>query len=194
MMVVLIFSFAILCATLILILALSSFLSKSFQFWPPPTKSSWQYDTFWLLFRCVLISIIILSIFNFNSLGFWQHYSRVYFGLLLAIVGLSFAFLITYSLGWENAHGTKENLVINGWYTWSRNPIYVVSIFGFAGWALAVNSIYVYILFAFIIGFYIFAPFLEEPWLEEVYAESYLAYKNKVPRFLGFQKNKPFLE
>ena len=34
--------------------------------------------------------------------------------------------------------------------------------------------------------FYLLAPFLEEPWLEQEYGSEYLAYKKRVPRFLGF--------
>jgi len=188
MIITLIFGFAFVCTVLILILAVSSLFSKSFQFWPPPEKSSWQYYTFWVLFRLLFISIIFLSIFDFNTIDFWQHPSRFYIGFILSLVGFSLAFYITYYLGWKNAHGEEEGLITKGWYAWSRNPIYFVSFFGFIGWALVVNSLYVYMIFVILIGFYIFAPFLEEPWLEKLYGEDYLNYKESVPRFFGVPK------
>lgn len=180
-----IFSFALVCAMLIIIFMVSSLSFENFQFWPPPKKSSWQYHTFWLLFRCVFISIILLSILDFNTLNFWQQNSRLYIGAFFLVIGLSLACHSTFYLGWANAHGEKVKLTTSGYYAWSRNPIYVVSIVGFVGWALLVNSLDVYILFALLISFYFFAPFLEEPWLEDIYGEAYISYKNKVPRFIG---------
>ncbi len=106
----------------------------------------------------------------------------------MALIGFSLAFYLSFFLGWKNAHGEAKDLITTGWYAWSRNPIYLVSIIGFIGWALGVHSIYAYILFGFLISFYLLAPFLEEPWLERAYGEVYLNYKTKVPRFIGLPK------
>ena len=184
----LIFSLSLLSALLIFVLALASISMKDFQFWPPPSKSSWQYHVFWWSFRAVIAGIVILSIIDFNGLVVFNHPTRLYVGILLAVLGFSLAFYITFYLGWRNAHGETEGLKTTGWYAWSRNPVYLVSFFGFIGWALAINSAYIYVLFAFLIAFYVIAPFLEEPWLEKRYGKAYLEYKSKVPRFFGIHK------
>ena len=186
-MLIFIFSLALLSSLLLLGLSLTSLLSNSFQFWPPPDKTTWQYNMFWVLFRIIFGAIIILSIFDFNGL---DNLLRFYLGIALTLIGLGLGFYITFYLGWENAHGEEKGLKVSGWYAWSRNPIYTVSFIGFIGWGLAVNSIYVYVLFALLIGFYIFAPFLEEPWLEEHYGKAYLDYKKNVPRFFGWSRPK----
>ena len=184
----LVFSLSFMSALLIFALALASLVLKDFQFWPPPRKSSWQYHVFWWLFRVVIAGIMILSVIDLNGLAVLNHPIRLYAGIVLAILGFSLAFYITFYLGWRNAHGEAEGLKTTGWYAWSRNPVYFVSFFGFIGWAFAVNSAYVYVLFAFLIAFYIIAPFLEEPWLEKRYGETYLEYKANVPRFFGIPK------
>ena len=184
----LVFSVSLLSALLILVLLLISVVTKQYQFWPPPERGSWQFHTFWCLYRVVFAGILILSFIDFNKLAILNHPLRLYLGVLLAALGFSLAFYITFYLGWRNAHGEAEGLKTKGWYSWSRNPVYLVSFFGFIGWALAINSSYVYILFAFLVVFYIIAPFLEEPWLEKQYGKDYLEYKAKVPRFFCIPK------
>lgn len=183
-----IFSLSLLAELVIIGLLLLSIGTGKFQFFPPPKRPSWQYSTFWWLYRIVLLGIVALSFMDFNGLGVQNYSSRFYIGTVFAILGFFLAFLITFELGWKNAHGEAKGLKTKGWYAWSRNPIYLVSIIGFIGWAVAINSVYVYVLYALLIIFYIVTPFLEEPWLEKQYGDRYLEYKADVARFFSIQK------
>ena len=183
-----IFIISAVAGLIICILAIFSTISEWFEFWPPPSKGSWQYHVFWNLFRIMLIGLVAVSIIDFNALG--------NVGLLISLIGVSLitlgfgcALFVTAGLGWRNAHGEEYGLKVDGWYRWSRNPIYVVTLVGLVGWGLLVNSSYAYILISIWALMYVFAPFLEEPWLERHYGEKYLSYKSKVPRFLGRVKH-----
>ena len=93
---------------------------------------------------------------------------------------------LTNFLGWRNAYGEAKVLETAGMYRWSRNPIYVVTIVGMVGIGTVVASWIVTSMLIMWTLFYLLAPFLEEPWLEREYGAEYLAYKKRVPRFLGF--------
>lgn len=87
-------------------------------------------------------------------------------------------------MGWRNAFGEKLGLRTTGWFSRSRNPIYLATWLGLIGWALLANAWMVTALLATWALFYAIAPMLEEPWLERQYGEDYRAYKAAVPRFL----------
>lgn len=164
--------------------------SEKFDFFPPPGKDTWQYKIFWLLFRIMFGGVVFLSISDFGSLQYINTTFRFGLGLPLLVVGFSAAFYLSVILGWKNAHGEQQGLVTSGWYRWSRNPIYVVSIIGMIGWGLLVDSLSVYILLASWGLLYLLAPFAEEPWLEQKYGAEYSNYKSQVPRFVGCQNIK----
>ena len=174
----------------ILVLSIFSMISKKFEFFPPPGKGAWQYKVFWLLFRIMFVGIVFLSVMDFGSLKYLNTTLRIFLGLPLLIAGFSAAFYLSVILGWQNAHGEQQGLVTTGWYRWSRNPIYVVSLLGIVGWGLLVDSLFVYILLALWGALYLLAPFVEEQWLEHRYGVDYVNYKSEVPRFVGFPKIK----
>lgn len=178
------FSCSLIAALIFVLITFTAVISKIFQFYPPPKTEGWQHRTFIFLFRVFVYSLIVLTILQFQWQG--HHYSvPVYIiGVLLLIIGFGLAFLITFSMGWRNAFGEKRGLKTTGWFAWSRNPIYVVTWVGLLGWGLIANSTLVSILLIIWAVFYVLAPFLEEPWLEEMYGGEYLAYKEKVCRFI----------
>ena len=180
-----IFSIALIADVGILVLSLFSLVNEEFQFWPPPKRNSWQYYVFWGLFRVMVLGVIILSVLDFNGLNGSDSTWRYYVSIPVAVAGFGFAFYITFYLGWKNAHGEKVGLVTDGFYKWSRNPVYVVSIVGLIGLGVSIHSVLVYVLLAIWSLFYFIAPFLEEPWMEKQYGQEFLAYKARVPRFIG---------
>lgn len=184
----LIFVISILSIISILIASALSLTRKEIEFFPPPNKKSWQYLLFWSLFRVMFIGLTFLSVSSFNSAPFVNAWFRYLAWLPIMLLGFGSATYLSMKLGWENAHGEAKGLVISGWYRWSRNPIYVVSLIGMLGWGLFINSFYVYILLVLWALMYIIAPYIEEPWLEEKYGGEYLAYKSQVPRFLAYPK------
>ncbi|WP_306253297.1 isoprenylcysteine carboxylmethyltransferase family protein [Parvularcula sp. IMCC14364] len=169
---------------MILILSFVSTLVKGFQFWPPPAKDSWQHRLFLVLFRGFLYPLIALTVLEFNLLRGNLALIQYGAGALLVLVGFGLAFAITFNLGWRNAFGEKLGLRTTGWFSRSRNPIYVVTWIGLIGWGLIANSWMVSVLLAIWGALYVLAPFLEEPWLEREYGQAYRDYKERTPRFI----------
>jgi protein-S-isoprenylcysteine O-methyltransferase Ste14 len=159
-------------------------LAPKIRFWPPPGVDTWQYRVFWTLFRILVLGIVLLSVLDYHGSGAVGGL-RFSIGVLFVLVGFGAAFYATFYLGWRNAHGQAEGLKTDGWYHWSRNPVYVVSIVGIIGIGLLVNSSHVTCLLSLWALTYLVAPFLEEPWLENEYGKAFLDYKEKVPRFIG---------
>lgn len=113
----------------------------------------------------------------------------IWIGLGIAAIGLA--------IGWKaivqfTDAGTTvpldeptDSLVTDGLYKWSRNPIYLgltilytgLAIALTSGWSLLILPLIVYILQKAVIE-------REESFLEKEFGESYLAYKEKVPRWL----------
>ena len=114
---------------------------------------------------------------------------RFIVGIPLIVIGFGLAILWSSQLGWRNAYGAAKGLKTDGIFRWSRNPIYVVSIVAIFGWALTVSAWSVSTLLAVWTLGYIGAPFLEEPWLEKQYGETYVSYRNRVPRFVGLLRH-----
>ena len=182
------FFLSLAAASALTLLTMASYWRKEIQFWPPSDLNGWQYRTFWVLFRLLVMGAVVLAILDFQAVQSPNQWWRYLLGLPLTVLGFGSAFYATFYLGWDNAHGAKEGLKTDGWYRWSRNPIYVVTIIGMVGLGLFVNSGRLWVILAFWIGFYVVAPFLEEPWLEQTYGSNYLAYKKRVPRFVGLGK------
>ena len=104
---------------------------------------------------------MLVCILDFGAIGS-QHVVQFVVGIPLAILGFSLAFYVTFLLGWRDAHGEASGLTTSGWYGWSRNPIYVLSIVGMVGLGLLVHSWLAYCLLLIWTAFYIAAPYLEE--------------------------------
>ena len=176
---------AIVTLTLSLGLCLATLVIPKIEYWPPPSRSSWQYRVFWWSYRIILVCLIGLAVVEWTSTRFsFDPSSSTILGCVLFVVGIGLATYFTIKLGWRNAHGAKDGLVTSGIFRYSRNPIYVVSVVGFAGFAFMVGSWQVYTLSALLIAFYLIIPFLEEPWLEIQYGESYREYRSKTRRFI----------
>ncbi len=174
----------------IFMLCLPTLISERFRFFPPPAIGSWQYHLFWVLFRIFVVGLVAVSLFDFNGLAEGNLWLRYLVGLPLLTIGFSVAIYLSYFfLGKTNAYGGEDGLRISGCYRWSRNPIYVVSIIGMAGWGLFVNSLFACVLLALWALLYIVAPFIEEPWLEYNYGSEFIKYKSQVPRFIGWPKS-----
>lgn len=81
---------------------------------------------------------------------------------------------------------TPTYLLTQGPYRFSRNPMYLAEIALWLGWAIFYGSIAVLVMFLVmgpVMNFRVVAR--EERDLEARFGESYLEYKNKVPRWLG---------
>lgn len=130
-----------------------------------------------------LYSLIGLTFLEFEFQSGTHSTLQYGIGALLLLVGFGLAFAITFDMGWRNAFGEKRELRKTGWFSWSRNPIYVVTWVGLIGWGLIANSVYVSILLLMWAVSYFLAPMCEEKWLESRYGEDYLEYESRTPRF-----------
>lgn len=167
----------------IFVLALTSPMVTGSRFFPPPSRKSWQHRTFMLLFRCHLYSLVALTLVVFDPLTGTRAVLQYVAGAALLVVGFGIAFRITVQMGWRNAFGERRGLATDGWFQFSRNPIYVATWIGLLGWGLIANNTFVSFLLGLWALMYVLAPLVEEPWLEREYGGAYLAYKERTPRF-----------
>ncbi len=176
----LLFGAALLAAITVFVLSILQVFRKGFEFWPPPSASSWQSHTFRTLFRIFFVSLIGISILEFDTT---QPTWRYLIGTPLILLGFGLALRWTNFLGWGNAFGSSDGLKTDGIYQFSRNPIYVVTIMGMIGWAMLVGSWMITTLLVMWACLYFAAPFLEEPWMRKHYSAAFDAYVSEVPRY-----------
>ena len=167
--------------SLILFLCVIGLISKDFKFWPPPSKDCWQLKCFWFLFQFFSLPYFAIIYLDFDRRT--DNSILLSIGIILFILGFTLANIISHKLGVKNSAGIDDGLKTNGWYSYSRNPVYLTTIIGLVGAVLALPTLEIVSISAIWVTAYIFAPFIEEPWLETKYGEEYLKYKNKVGRF-----------
>lgn len=167
----------------ILTLSLLAFVKDDFQFFPPPSKNSWQHATFLSMFRLFVYPLILLSLLTFHFDSSPYQFAGYILGGVIFFAGFSVAFWITLKMGWDNAFGEAVGLKTTGWFRFSRNPVYVATWIGLVGWILLTRDTRVTILIGLWAIMYLLAPLIEEPWLEQHYGAEYSAYKQSTPRF-----------
>ncbi|WP_139816197.1 methyltransferase family protein [Planktotalea arctica] len=151
------------------------------RYWPPERAATWQHSSFRALFRLGLYPLIAASVLLVRATGVWLPAP----GIALMFAGFGGALWVTGKLGWKQAFGTAQGLVVTGPYAYSRNPVYVATWLALLGWGLCLPYLPVAIPLVLWGLLYYIAPFLEEPWLEEKFGAPYRAYKAKTPRFFG---------
>ncbi|WP_287586570.1 phosphatidylethanolamine N-methyltransferase family protein [Candidatus Borrarchaeum sp.] len=134
-----------------------------------------------LISRIFLLVILIISILTPINIGplFWL-------GLPVYIIGIVLNVIAMYSF----AQFTK-GVNTTGIYRYSRNPMYLgASLFYLAlclmGWTLSVSGILLLVILIWWIILSHKAVLLEESFLEKKYGESFLRYKQRVPRYFLF--------
>ena len=131
----------------------------------------------------------IFKIFNFS----WKNSPFDSFfiisGLLIVIIGTSLAIWarLTMKNNWgvpaEHDIKRQRELVVNGPFKLSRNPIYVGLLFMLTGIELTLRSYFILLIFpAFIFAEIVIKK--EEKLLEKYFGKKYLEYKKRVPRFI----------
>lgn len=172
----------------LLVMMHASANNERFQFWPPPSKNSWQYDSLWWSVRLLVVCIGWL-IYVENSAINIPNWLRFYLAMPGFIITFSLGSVAAIQLGWSNTHGLAKEFVETGFYRYSRNPQYVfysVSFLFLGLWAASLKALVLLLLLSF---WYLRAPFPEEKWLESKYGSDYLNYKESVPRYLGWPKS-----
>ncbi len=179
-----IFLIGLLVNSFLLIMMIASSSNKRFQYWPPPSKNTWQYHSLWWSIRIIVLCISGLIYLDNSTLNIPQ-WLRFY----LAMPGFVITFLLgtvaAMQLGWSNTHGVAQKFVARGFYRYSRNPQYVFYSISFLLLGLWVASFKALVLLLLLGVWYLRAPFPEEIWLEKQYGEKYLNYKKQVSRYFG---------
>jgi protein-S-isoprenylcysteine O-methyltransferase Ste14 len=119
----------------------------------------------------------------------------------ILIIGLFMIFMISWSMitflrkkGTPVPFNPPPKLVLNGPYTYMRNPMLTGLFITLFGCGIYFNSISLTFIFTpfFIICNLIEIKYIEEPELEKRLGKEYLEYKKKVPRFIPKFKTKNY--
>lgn len=184
----LLFFTSVLIEIVYLLLFVLTIKRSGFRFWPPPSPRSWQFFTAWLLASLVFVGFLFVGLLDFNS-AFLRAWVRFPIGLLLHIAGAIIGSWTFAAFGLHATLGLGNELITKGPYQYSRNPQYIGDILHILGYMTLTNSWMTWVIGVLGIALNILAPFTEESWLEEKFGVSYLAYKRRVPRFLGRAAN-----
>jgi len=175
---------ALASALILLGLSLGQLLQPAIGFWPPPAPESWQSRLFRALFRVLFYGLLIGSFAWLWQNGAAVSPLRIGVSALLFCIGFGVALAATGALGWGNAFGAQDGLRTTGIFAYSRNPIYLATFFGLAGWGLLVSEPMIRVVLILWAILYVVAVFLEERWLSERYGADFDAYRNRVRRFV----------
>ena len=144
-----------------------------------------------IAFFALFISVALLgSYFNlpYGEVTLFNHQLSLIIGLLFIVVNLliSAASLIDLRDSWRVGivNEQKTDLISTGIYKHTRNPYFLSYVLMFAAYTILLQNI---ILFVLSIGGFLFIHSMikkEEVYLLGLHGDSYLAYKEKVPRYL----------
>ncbi len=110
-------------------------------------------------------------------------------GGVLILMGATIAILVNAEFKRRNTAiepwKPTTNIITDGFYAWSRNPIYLGFCMLSIGIGIALNSFWIFISFVpGALAVQITAIIKEEKYLEEKFGQEYLDYKRKVRRWL----------
>lgn len=156
--------------------------------WPPKGRDSAAYMSFIVLFRGLVWGLVVLTAVSLAgrlppSVG-----PRELIGGVLAVVGFGVAFGATYSLGWAKAFGEDKGLKVDGMFRFSRNPIYLATWLGLAGWAALIPEPPVLAALGTWAILYVLAIPLEERALAATHGDTFEQYRRSTHRILGWPK------
>lgn len=133
-------------------------------------------------FHVIYLLLLVYSIFLPLQLGTVWFYT----GLTIYLLAL-----IPYTIAFVNVATTPpDKSVIKGIYRYSRHPMYLTSFLVFIGVGIALAS-WIFLLFS-VIYIILSSVFVasEESFCLKHYGDTYRAYMNRTPRWIGIPKSK----
>jgi protein-S-isoprenylcysteine O-methyltransferase Ste14 len=164
---------------------LCTLMSKQFRFWPPPTAQSWQFFVAWIVAFLVAVFYFLLGIVDFDSFILPEFHDRLLLAFGFFVLGGMLGAWAFINFPIRATIGIGDTLITNGPYRFTRNPQYIGDSLLILGYIFLTNSWKVGVIGLLGVVLNYLAAFIEEPWLEDRYGDAYLAYKARVPRFLG---------
>ncbi|SEO20325.1 Protein-S-isoprenylcysteine O-methyltransferase Ste14 [Halogranum amylolyticum] len=152
------------------------------QLWPPGEKS-WAYYLHWSLVGVFNLSLIVVTVTDWNSWVLPRPVTLI-IGAIWTAIGIGIFVRGTSAMQSAETMGVTGALHTEGPYAYSRNPQYLGMIVGIAGFAVLVNSLFVALLAIVHIGWVLLLPRAEEPHLRAEYGEDYREYRECTPRFV----------
>ncbi len=159
------------------------------------------FEVLFVIIFCIWIIIVILNVFkpgyfilpSFLYLQLFDTLLTKIIGAILIILGiLIFYFALLYfrnswRLGIDDMH--PGELITNGVFSFSRNPIYVFLDLFFLGIFL-INGILIFLIFSFVLITCLHIQIIqEEKFLLSNYADVYRKYCTKTGRYFTLKKN-----
>lgn len=153
----------------------------------------WNHITF-RFFRVTIWLVCVLRLIFpevDNYLGILEKLQKtevIFTGIVLLTLGFISTIMIHFKLGKQWRSGIDpngpSNLVSNGWYRYSRNPMFVCVVIAQLGFFLAIPSIFS--LVCLIIGLYTLnsQALAEEKHLSSQYPKEYKDYSSRVRRWI----------
>jgi protein-S-isoprenylcysteine O-methyltransferase Ste14 len=152
------------------------------RIYPMARPDAW-YFAMWTLFGFIFVSNPLFVLLDWNA-GPWSGPLRFWLAGPLVLLGGGLVLWGMATLGARRTSGLPEGLVAEGPYLLTRNPQYVGDLLLFTGIAVLANSDVVLVTHLLTALVLLVAPFAEEPWLEGQYGDAYVAYRQRVPRYL----------
>jgi protein-S-isoprenylcysteine O-methyltransferase Ste14 len=181
------FALGLAAATLLIPLLLRTLNDPAFRIWPTPEPGSWQSRVFWTLFRTLNVAAFTTAVTGEPGFLDLSDGVRVA-GLFVCVLSGGLYLYALIALGRDNTYCSRDGLVTQGIYRWTRNPQYATVIPVFASLAIAADSGMTYTLCLALACVYVLMALAEEPWLEAAYGLSYLKYCRRVPRFFNWHR------
>jgi len=132
--------------------------------------------------------VILILYFSDPIFPYWLY------GIMLIIFGESIRInAVSYAGGRTRTTKVGANsLCTSGPYSRTRNPLYIGNVLIYSGVVLVSGGIYLFYLFLVVIIYFLFQYSmiisLEEEKLESLFSQSYLEYKENVPRLIPMIK------
>ena len=171
-----------LCFTMVLSLIWSIVFPK-WRLWPPRRYNFILSLLMWTKTFLIYGIILVLGAAGWGEIDI-NNALRFGLGGALFLIGNVIVWREVFRLGYDQTSGRQGELIISGFYKYSRNPQYLGDIILLTGWAIISSAPYAIVLVGLICATLLLSPFAEEPWLETTYGSPYLEYKARVRRFL----------